>query len=153
MRDMRQGAACRDARSLVRGLQAGEVLGVRRGRGFARRCPRRSSDRRVGGLFSPRREILKINGRDQTKLIDGIEKQLRYVEGVLHTAGHTGVELRGALCMADVEGLPLLGSLRIRGILVDGPRRTAALSRRPGTLAPETIDAIWRRLAAEFPSA
>lgn len=108
---------------------------------------------RVGGLFSPRREILRINGRDQTKLIDGIEQQMSYVDTVLRAAGHSGVELRGALCMADVDGLPLLGSLSVRGILVDGPRRTATLSKRPGTLAPETIDAIWRQLAADFPAA
>ena len=31
---------------------------------------------RVGGLFSPRHEILTINGRDQTKLITGVEKQI-----------------------------------------------------------------------------
>lgn len=107
----------------------------------------------VGGLFSPRREILKINGRDQTKLIDGIEKQMSYVDTVLGAAGHIGVELRGALCMADVDGLPVLSSLSVRGIVVDGPRRTAALSKRPGNLAPETIDAIWRQLAADFPAA
>lgn len=108
---------------------------------------------RVGGLFSPRREILKINGRDQTKLIDGIEKQLEYVDAALRKAGHSGIELRGALCMADIDGLPLLGSLSVRGVLVDGSKRTAALSKRQGTLTPETIDAICRQLAADFPPA
>lgn len=108
---------------------------------------------RAGGLFSARREILKIGGRDQTKLIDGTEKQLQYVDSVLRAAGYGGVDLRGAVCMADVEGLPLLGSLSIRGILVDGPRRTAALAKRPGTLTPEAIDTIWRRVASDFPSA
>jgi hypothetical protein len=50
---------------------------------------------RVGGLFSPRREILKINGRDQTKLIVGAEKQIQYVESAPRATGHQGVDLRG----------------------------------------------------------
>jgi Nuclease-related domain len=108
---------------------------------------------RVGGLFSARREILKINGRDQTKLITGAEQQVQYVESALHAAGHTGVDVRGALCMAEVKGLPLLRSLTVRSILVDGPTRVAALSRRPGELPPETVDEIWRQLAVNFPSA
>lgn len=55
--------------------------------------------------------------------------------------------------MADVDGLPLLGSLSVRGVLVDGPRKTAALSKRAGTLAPDLVEEIWGQLAGSFPSA
>lgn len=108
---------------------------------------------RVGGLFSPRREILRINGRDQTKLIDGIERQLEYVRVVMRDSGDAEVDARGALCMADVDGLPLLGSLSVRGVIIHGPRKTAALCSRAGTLSPETIERIWRQLATRFPCA
>ena len=108
---------------------------------------------RVGGLFSPRREILKIDGRDQTKLIIAAEKQIQYVESALRTAGCEGVEVRAALCMTELNGLPLLGSPSIRGIPVDGPKRAATLAKRPGDLAPDTINKIWRSLAASFPNA
>lgn len=108
---------------------------------------------RVGGLFSPRREILTVNGRDQTKLITGVEKQVQYVQSTLHAVGHAGVEVRGALCMTEVDGLPLIRSLTVRGVLVDGPKRAAGLARRTGELSPETVDEIWRHLAARFPSA
>jgi hypothetical protein len=108
---------------------------------------------RVGGLFLPRRDILKINGRDQTKLVSGVEKQLQYVQSVLRAAGHEDVDVRGALCMVELEGLPLIRSQRVRNILVDGPKRAAALAKRPGELASETVDEIWRQLAAGFPSA
>jgi hypothetical protein len=108
---------------------------------------------RVGGLFSPRREILKINGRDQTKLIDGAEKQIQYVESALRAAGHERVDVRGALCMTELDGLPLLGSLSVRGILIDGPKRAAALAKRRGELSTDTVTEIWRSLAASFPNA
>jgi hypothetical protein len=108
---------------------------------------------RIGGLFSPRREILKINGRDQTKLIAGAEKQIQYVESALRAADHDGVEVRAALCMTEVEGLPLLGSLSIRGIQIDGPKRAATLAKRPGDLTPDTVNAIRRSLATSFPTA
>lgn len=108
---------------------------------------------RRGGLFSPRREILKIDGRDQTKLIAGAEKQVQYVDSALRAAGLAGVDVRGALCMTEVDGLPSLRSLSVRGIVVDGPKRVAALAKRPGELTPERVDEIWRSLAANFPSA
>jgi len=108
---------------------------------------------RVGGLFSPRREILKINGRDQTKLITGVEKQILYVESALRAAGHEGVDVRAALCMTELNGLPLLGSPSVRGIPVDGPKRAATLAKRPGALPPDAVNKIWRSLAASFPNA
>jgi hypothetical protein len=108
---------------------------------------------RVGGLFSPRRDVLKISGRDQTKLVSGVEKQLQYILSSLRTADCDAVDLRGALCMTEVDGLPLIRSLSVRGVLVDGPKRAAALAKRPGELAPETVDKIWRHLAASFPTA
>jgi hypothetical protein len=104
-------------------------------------------------LFSPRREILTVNGTDQTKLITGVEKQVKYVQTTLRAVGHGGIDVRGALCMTEVDGLPLIRSLNARGVLIDGPKRTAALARRAGALPPETIDDIWRHLAANFPSA
>lgn len=108
---------------------------------------------RVGRLFSPRRDVLKINGRDQTKLVAGVEKQLQYILSSLRTAHYDAVDVRGALCMTEVDGLPLIRSLSVRGVLVDGPKRAAALAKRPGELAPEIVDKIWRHLAASFPTA
>jgi hypothetical protein len=108
---------------------------------------------RVGGLFSPRRDILEINGRDQTKLVIGVEKQLQCVASVLHAAGHQDVDVQGALCMVELDGLPLFRSQRVLNILVDGPKRAAALAKRPGGLSSEAVDAIWRHVAAGFPSA
>jgi Nuclease-related domain len=57
---------------------------------------------RVGGLFGPRRIVLEINGRDQTRLVDGVERQVTYVRDAL---GESAIEVRGALCFPNVEGL------------------------------------------------
>jgi hypothetical protein len=106
---------------------------------------------RVGGLFSPRRTVLLINGRDQTKLIDGVERQIGYVRDALNGSADD-VQIQGALCFPSPDGLPF-AQLRVREVVVDGPKRIAKLARRPGPLNPETIDQIWQRLASAFPEA
>jgi hypothetical protein len=55
--------------------------------------------------------------------------------------------------MAELDGLSLIRSQSVREVLVDGPRRAAAMSKRPGDVASETVDELWRYLAANFPSA
>jgi hypothetical protein len=55
--------------------------------------------------------------------------------------------------MTELDGLPLLGSLSVRGILVDGPKRAATLVKRPGELSTDTVNEIWRSLAASVPNA
>lgn len=61
---------------------------------------------RVGGLFAPRRDVLLINRRDQTRLIDGLERQIGHVHQALRAAGRPAVEVRGALCFPNADGLP-----------------------------------------------
>lgn len=108
---------------------------------------------RVGGLFSPRRSELRINGRDQTELIDGVEDQIEYVRAALAKANVLDVDVRGALCFPHPDGLPLFGQLRVRGIIIDGPRPVAKLAARPGALSADVIQTLWRRLDQAFPPA
>jgi hypothetical protein len=107
------------------------------------------STRRVGGLFAPRRTVLPINGREQTHLIDGVERQLGYVHAAL---GDSAIEVRGALCFPDPEGLPLFSQLSVRDVVIDGPKPIANLARRPPR-NDDQIDQIWRRLGQAFPPA
>jgi len=108
---------------------------------------------RVGGLFKPRRTILRIAGRDQTRLIVGVEHQIEFVRDALSRGGFRDIDVRGALCFADGKGLPLLAKLSARDIAIDGPRSVAKLARRPGQLSPDSVDRIWTELARSFPSA
>jgi nuclease-like protein len=108
---------------------------------------------RVGGLFAPRRSVMLIGGRDQTRLIDAVEHQIELVRTALARSGEDDIDVCGALCLPEVDGLPLLGQLSMRGIIVDGPKPVAKLARRPGQLSSEAIERIWRHLAHSFPQA
>jgi hypothetical protein len=108
---------------------------------------------RVGGLISERRAVLLINGRDQTHLIDGVENQVAMIRQLLAETMNDGVDVRGALCMAEVDGLPLIRQLSVRGILIDGPKPVAKLARRPGSLTELLVEEIWRALATSLPEA
>lgn len=84
-----------------------------------------------GGVFVERRTILRIDGRDQTKLITGVERQIGYVRSAFAKLdlGHE-LDVAGALCFPHVDGLPWLRRIEIRGILVDGPE-AGLTARRP----------------------
>lgn len=104
----------------------------------------------IGGLFTPRRTVLLINGRDRTRLIDSVERQVGYVRRAL--AG-TAIEVRGALCFPNVDGLPLISQLSVRNIVIDGPKPIAKLARRAGPLTLDDIGQLWRQLDRAFPAA
>lgn len=108
---------------------------------------------RVGGLFAPRRTVLLINRRDQTRLIDGVERQVAYVRTALSRAGEGEIDVRGALCFPDPDGLPLLRQLVVRDTVIDGPKPVAKLAARPGPLGAGTVDRLFRALGASFPPA
>jgi hypothetical protein len=92
-------------------------------------------------------------GRDQTGLIDGVDRQIDYVRAAIARFGEDGIDVRGALCFPDVDGLPLFGQLKVRGVVIDGPKRVARLARRPGQLDLDTVERLWRQLADSFPKA
>ncbi len=103
---------------------------------------------RRGGLLSKRTSHLVVGGRDRTKLVVGVEEQV----DVVRRAVGPGVDVRGALCWMEVDGLPLLGHLSLRDVAVDGTKRVAAIASRPGDWDDATIEAVARALAAGFPS-
>lgn len=107
-----------------------------------------------GGLFVDRRMILRIDGRDQTKLITGVERQIDSVRAALAALDlDAPIDITGALCFPGVEGLPLLRRIEISGILVDGPRPVARLAARPGPLTPDAVERVWRGLGRKLPPA
>lgn len=109
---------------------------------------------RVGGLLSERRSLLRIAGRDRSALIDGVERQMELVSAAVQSIDRRLlVDVRGALCFPNVDGLPILSELSVRGVMVSGPRAVAKLARRAGPYDVETIDAIWSHLGGSFPPA
>jgi hypothetical protein len=101
---------------------------------------------------------LKIAGRDRTKLLDGLAKQVAAVQTALsHVA--PAVPVRGCLCfvapqgfMAD-SGLPVLRTLKVNGYSLYYPRRLAKRLNRRGSLTAEQARVIHAELATRFPPA
>lgn len=106
-----------------------------------------------GGLFSPRTFDLYIGGRKRTNLVEKIEGQMSVVREVLDNAGFSHVEVHGAMCMADVDGLPFFGHPSLRGIAVDGTRHVAKLVAESGPLDVDTIKAVAAALERGLPPA
>jgi hypothetical protein len=94
------------------------------------------------------RAELRVGGRDRSRLLDGVQRQLAVVASVA-----PGVDIRAALCFVDPSGLPLLRVLRPRGVLVDCTRGVAKLTRRPGPLDVAEIEELAGRLGRAFPDA
>jgi hypothetical protein len=105
-----------------------------------------------GGLFRARTEHLVIGGRDQTRLVEGVKYEVELVRAALERAGERS-DVRGALCMADVDGLPMLGHPCVDGIAIDGPRFVARIARRPGTHTDAVVARLASLLARAFPVA
>jgi hypothetical protein len=104
---------------------------------------------RVGGLFTDRHSIRKIGGRDQTRLIDGVERQVNLVAAPLTRAGFGDLDVRGALSFPDPCGLPVR-QLSVRGIVIEGPKPVTKLARRAGPLSVAQVDQLAHEVAALF---
>jgi len=106
--------------------------------------------RRRGGRVRRPVEHLMVAGRDRCTLIEDLAAQLVAVRAVL--ARVPDVDVRGALCLPRVTGLPVFGQLAVRGMVVDAPLGVVRLAERRGPLTADAIDAIVDLLAARLPA-
>jgi hypothetical protein len=95
---------------------------------------------------------LVIDGRDRTKLIDGLDRQVGAVQAALSASGHADVAVRGVLCFTAAE-LPLLGTLKMRGHMLLYRKALAKRLSAQGSLDRASIEEIARVLAAALPPA
>jgi hypothetical protein len=101
-----------------------------------------------GGLLSKRTHHLIVGGRDKTKLLEGVERQVELVR-----AAFGDYDIRGALCWMKFDGLPLIGTVEMRGIRVDGPKPVAKIAARPGGLHAAGVHDLAARVARHSPPA
>lgn len=95
---------------------------------------------------------LRVNGRNRTKLVDGLDRQVAAVRAVLERVDHADIPVQGVLCFTDAD-LPLLRTLTIRGHLLLYRKALARRLNATGPLQAAQIDQLARRLATEFPPA
>lgn len=98
-------------------------------------------------------EKLFVNGRDRTKVVDGLDRQVAVVRAALSDLGQDEVVVQGVLCFVKRNFAPGEGKQTVRGHLLLRPRPLARRLRAEGPLAPDVIEAIARALAEVLPSA
>ena len=112
----------------------------------AKRYKGRPQLRVEGGLLRPRVERLTVGGRDCTKLVDGVIKQVQLVSAALD-----GDRVQGMMVFVDGDWPLIGGSFATRGVMVARPKRLARLLRGDGPYDEGYIERIQHRLAATFP--
>jgi len=101
---------------------------------------------------------LRINGRDRTHLIEGLDKQVRVVRGILASLA-PDVPVHGCVCFVAPEGmladsgLPLVRTLAVNGYPLYNTGRLARRLNRRGPLTPDRARALQAILAERLPAA
>jgi hypothetical protein len=93
---------------------------------------------------------LTIAGRNHTKLLDGLDRQVEAVRAALD--GDSDIPVQGVLCFTNAD-LPLLGTPKMRNHLLLYRKALAKRLNADGPLSPEVIDELARRLAVALPPA
>lgn len=94
---------------------------------------------------------LTINGRDQSKLIDGLDRQVQLVRAAAEVVA-PGALVHGALCIVQAD-LPLLGTTTFRGYPLLYPRALAKRINSTEIVAADRVRPIAIAIAQRFPVA
>ncbi|RYB88285.1 NERD domain-containing protein [Nocardioides glacieisoli] len=95
-----------------------------------------------GGLLRPRTEKLLVGGRDRTKLVDGVLKQVDLVRGIVGD----DVPVTGVLCFIEANWPLIGGSFTTRGVEILWPNKLYPRLTAP-TPSQVDLDALHRSLA------
>jgi hypothetical protein len=95
---------------------------------------------------------LMIAGRNRTRLVAGVERQMSAVRDALASSGRAEIRVCGFLCFTKAD-LPLLGRRKIGGCELAYRRAVARKLNARGPLSPSEIEALAESLAAAFPRA
>lgn len=97
------------------------------------------------GIGKRKRTLLTVDGRDRSKLIAGVRRQVDVVEAVLEDLQPPiSVPVCGLICWWNHEGLPLIGAnkIEVEGIRVLSPRRTADVAGSDGELSLAAVSVV-----------
>ncbi len=102
-----------------------------------------------GGIIRPREELLIVGGRDRTKLVQGMHKQLGLVRAAL--ADQPDVPVHGVLCFVDADWPLIGGSFTVQGVAVLWMKKLRQRLTEPGPLDPGRIADLQWQLHEAFP--
>ena len=97
-----------------------------------------------GGILRPRVEKLVVGGRDKSRLVDGVLRQVECVREEVRE-----VPVRGILCFVDSEWPLLAGSFRVNGVEVLWPRKLVGRLTAAGPAVVD-VDAVAGVLENRF---
>lgn len=100
-----------------------------------------------GGFLRPRVEKLMVGSRDQTRLVEGVHKQVDLVRGALDEQGLEAVPVRGVLCFVRADWPLIGGSFTISGVSVLWPRKLGEALVAAGPLDDAAAERAFRALA------
>ena len=95
---------------------------------------------------------LLIGGRDCTKLIDGLERQIAAVRAALDGSGYDEMKVQGALCFTKADP-PFLRTQTLRGHLLLYRRALAKRLNADGPVSSVSIEQLGRHLGTLLPPA
>lgn len=97
---------------------------------------------------------LQVGGRDQTKLLDGVTRQVDAVRAALGPDPLADdAEVRGVLCFVESEWGFFPKPIEMRGVPVVWPGRLRDLVASPGGLTREAMVRLANRIAVALPPA
>jgi hypothetical protein len=103
-------------------------------------------ERRTRGGWLSSEDCLYVGGRDRTKLVGGMAKQVDAVRAAL-TSEFGAIPLVQAICFTDADWSLFARPLRFGNVHVLWPRALGKLLRADGPLTSELIAQVERRLA------
>jgi hypothetical protein len=96
---------------------------------------------------------LLVEGRNRSRLVEGLDRQVAAVRNALAELGRGDVPLQGVFCFTARADFALLGLMEIHGHRLHHRRALARKLNRRGPLGEEAIHVLADSLASAFPPA
>ena len=93
---------------------------------------------------------LRVNGRDQTKLVSGVHKQVAHVRAALDRAGVEGVDVHGCLCFIHADIGLIQRPFSVDGVFVTWRKPLGKRLLEPGALTLEDRLRLQHLLSRAF---
>jgi hypothetical protein len=103
-------------------------------------------ERRDVGTWRMVDHRLFVNGRDRTKLVDGLKRQCAAIQTALLAAGIEQIPIHPTLLFTNSEWPWFARPIELRGVQVMWATKLCALAAQPGPLTPSDIEAVATHL-------
>ena len=107
--------------------------------------------RDVGSRFSTDRRLY-VDGRDRTKLVEGLSWQVEAVRAALGPSGFNEVPVHASLCFTNSEWGLFARPIQMNGVLIACASSLIEAVRQPGPLDAAAIELLALHLSSQLPA-